>query len=65
MQSDRDLLLICSRLWLDRECDRCFGILDLRIDDRFRLVAKCVAGLRVLELNDGNDVTGLRLVDLL
>ena len=47
VQSARDLVFVGTRFWFDGEGDRGFGIFDFRIDDRFCLVAKRVAGLRV------------------
>ena len=61
VQGDRDLVFVSSRFWLDGKCDRGFGIFDRRIDDRLCLVGERVAGLRIFEFYDGDDVAGLRL----
>ena len=47
VQRRTDLLFVLSRLRLDREGDRSFGILDRVVNNLRLLVAKRIAGLRL------------------
>src|SRR5687768_16479017 len=64
VQSAGDLVFVSTRFWLDGESDGGFRVFDLWIDDWLRLVSQCVAGLRVFQFDDGDDVAGRSLLDL-
>ena len=64
VQRGADLLLVLARLRLDGEGDGRLRVLDGVVDDGRGLVRERVAGLRLLELDDGDDVSGARLVNL-
>ena len=60
-----DLVLVVLGLRLDGIGDHRLELLRRLIDDRFRLVAEGVAGHRLLQLGNGDDIAGHRLLDRL
>src|SRR2546421_8032197 len=59
-----DLLLVLTRFRLDGKRDGSLRIFNRVVDDGRVLVCQSVAGLRLFELDDGDDVSGARLVNL-
>ena len=60
-----DLVLVCLGLGLDGVRDDRQKLLRRLIDDRLRLIAEGVAGHRLLQLGNGDDIAGHRLFDRL
>jgi hypothetical protein len=58
------LLLICLRLWFDREFDHRIGKIHLLEDDRLLRVAERFTGRGRLEAGEGNDIAGIGLLDV-
>ena len=63
-QRDAELLLVGLRLRLDRDLDDRLGELHLLEDDRLLHVAERVAGARVLEARERDDVAGKGFLDV-
>ena len=64
-QRDRHLLLVGLGLGLDLHLDDGIGKIHLLEDDRLLRIAQRLAGARVLEALQGNDVAGVGLISLL
>ena len=64
MQSNANLIFISTGFRLDRKGNRRFPIFNFGIYDRFCLIAKRIAGLRLLEFYDGNNVASLSFINL-
>ena len=65
LQGDAHLVLVLLGLRLDRDADDRLGEGDRLEHDRLRLVAQRVAGDRALRPDDGGDLAGLDLGDVL
>ena len=65
VQRDRHLLLIALGLGLDRHVDDRIGKIHLLEDHRLGRIAQRVAGARILEADERDDVAGIGLRNLL